>query len=108
MILYLFGGLEYLIDLGLIDALDIDEFLLGGHDDAGDGAKPTWLELGDICCIDAVLLQLLNLDEVGLLDLLVVGFDLFLDLLLLVLRFLFLLHGGGSQNIITYSSKMDC
>ena len=39
MILYLFGGLEYLIDLGLIDALDIDEFLLGGHDDAGNSAE---------------------------------------------------------------------
>lgn len=55
-----------------------------------------------------MLLQLLDLDEVGLLDLLVVGLHFFLDLLLLVLRFLFLLHGGGSQNIITYSSKMDC
>lgn len=55
-----------------------------------------------------MLLQLLDLDEVGLLDLLVVGLHFFLDLLLLVLRFLFLLHGGGSQSIITYSSKMDC
>ena len=108
MILNLFGGFEYLIDLGLIDSLDIDEFLLGGHDDAGDGAKAIRFEFGDISCIDAVLLQFLDLDEVGLLDFLIVGFDFLLDLLLLVLRFLFLLHGRGSQNIITYSSKMDC
>lgn len=98
MIFQFFGGLEYFVDFGLVDALNVAELLLGGHDNAGNGAKATGLQLGDIGSVDAVLLQLLNLNEVDMLDLLIVLLDLPLDLLLLllVLRLLFLLHARAS------------
>jgi hypothetical protein len=98
VVLELLGGLEDLVDLGLVDALDVAELLLGGHDDAGDGAESAGFELGDVCRVDAVLLQLFDLDEVGLLDVLHALLHLLLHLLLLVLRLLLLLHGVSSQN----------
>jgi hypothetical protein len=99
MILQFFGGLEYLIDLGLVDALDVAELLLCGHHYARNSAKATGLQLGDIGCVDSVLLQLFNLDEVGLLDVLQALFLPVLlllpfHLLLLVLGLLLLLHGA--------------
>jgi hypothetical protein len=56
VILNFFGSFENLIYLALVDSLDIAQLLLGCHDNAGNRAKPTSFEFGDICSIDAVLL----------------------------------------------------
>lgn len=98
MIFKFFGGFQNLIDFGFVDSLDVAELLLRGHDNTGNGAKSAWFEFGDVCSIDSVFLQLLNFDEIGLLDVLKVVLDLFLNFLFLVLRFFFLLHGVFSQK----------
>ena len=98
MIFKFFGGFKNLIDFGFVNSLDVAQFLLRGHDNTGNGAKTASFEFGDVCSIDSVFLQLLNLDEIGLFDVFKVVLHLFLNFLFLVLRFFFLLHGVFSQR----------
>jgi hypothetical protein len=92
MVLDLLDDLKDFVNFALIDALDVGELLLGSHHDAGNGAKPIGLEFGNVRSINSVLLQLLNLIEVGLFQLCLLKLLLFLHLhLLLLLRLLSLL-----------------
>ncbi len=110
MILNLFSSFKNLINFGLIDPLDISELLFGSHDNAGYGAKPISFQLRNICDIDPVFLQLLNLNEVCLLQLNLLLFLFLLNFLLLVLGSLsrLLLHSNITNSLFyPYNSKQS-
>ena len=96
MILNLPDHIEDFVNFSVVDAFDIDQLLLGRHDDAGNGAKSRGFKFANVSSIDAILLQLLNFIEIGLLELCI--FEIFLllhchNFLLLLSRPLaFLLH----------------
>ena len=90
MVLNLADHIKDFINFGIVDTFDIDEFLLRGHDDAGDGTKSRGFKFANVSSIDAILLQLLNFIEIGLLKLCI--FKIFL--LLYSHNFLLLFSGS--------------